>query len=182
MAPRVPRDAAAWEGIPSVAAEALVGRQGPGGGPLPVSAALQYYLPEIFPIPGASEFDRFTHINSPGAGTLTPAALQLRLPQGNIGIIRVITAGVDNMTIATRISFRIRINQGVVQGSAGAFQLFAGAAARVTGSADVFVRIPAGSLVDLAIVNTDGAAYDVGAGYSGWFWADALGRAWRGLV
>jgi hypothetical protein len=182
MTVRTPRDAAAWSDIPSVAAEALVGRQGPGGGPLPVSASLQYYLPEIFPIPGSSEFDRFTHVNSPGAGTLTPAALQLRLPQGNIGILRVINAGVDNMTAVTRISFRIRINQGNVQGPAGNFQLFAGPAARVTGSADVFVRIPAGSLVDLAIVNTDGAAYDVGAGYSGWFWTEALDRAWRGLV
>lgn len=152
------------------------------GAPPPPAPTLSLYLPEVFPIPGAQEFDTFAIVASPAAGTLTPAALRLQLPASSIGIVRVITAGVDDMTQATRLLFRLRVNEAIVPGPAGNFQLFAGVAARATASADVWVKLPAGAIVDLAIVNIDGAAYQVGAGFSGWWWAESLDANWRGQL
>jgi len=152
-----------------------------GSDPTP-TPTLQLYLPEIFPIPGATEFDVFTHAASPGAGTLLPAALRFVLPPSSLGIVRVATAGVDDMTNATRIAFRLRLNGAFVPGPAGNLQLFAGVAARATLSVDCFVRVPGAGVLDVAIVNTDGAAYQVGAGFSGWFWGEAADRRWRGLL
>jgi hypothetical protein len=170
----LPRDMLGWETIPSASSDSPAGQ----GQSRPVIVSLQYYLPEVFPIPGAQEFDLFDVSTSPGAGTTIPAGLRFVMPQSSVGIVRVITAGVDDMTNATRLFFRMVLDGGRVLGPAGNFSLFPGVAARATASADVFVRLPSGATVDVQIVNVDGAAYQVGFGYSGWWWPEALGAAW----
>ena len=130
----IPQDIQRWERIESEPSDSPL-----GGAERPVVASLQYYMPELFPIPGAQEFEVFDIVASPGAGTLTPAGLIFTVPQSCIGVVRVITAGVDDMTNATRLSFQMRLDGGRVLGAAGNFQPFPGVAARATVSADVWV-------------------------------------------
>lgn len=143
--------------------------------------SLELYLPEIFPIPGATEFYADAFQASPGAGTIVPAGLVIQTPQSSLGIVRVFGVGLDDMTQATNVIFRLRINEQPVP-AWGAFRLFPGVAARVTSSSDVFVRVPPNSKIDVAIQNVDGAAYQVGANYSGWFWPESLDKAWKGQL
>jgi hypothetical protein len=145
----------------------------------PVVAALQYYMPEVFPIPGAHEFAFYSIVTSPAAGITPFPAIAFVLQQSAVGIIRVITSGVDDMTNATRLTFRLRINGGVVEGPAGGLIPFPGVAARTTIGEDVWVHLPLGAQVTGEVLNTDGAAYQVGLGYSGWWWPEALGLAWK---
>lgn len=145
----------------------------------PLQRSLQLYLPELNPIPGATEFFVDEIVPSPAAGTLTPAALRIQLPASSLGIVRVFGAGIDDMTNATRIFFRLRVNTAPVP-AWGNFRIFPGVAARATSSADTWVLVPSGGLIDVAIQNVDGAAYQVGVNYSGWFWPESIDRAWRG--
>lgn len=142
---------------------------------------LALYLPEIFPIPGATEFNADAFQASPGVGTIIPAGLVIQTPASSLGIVRVFGVGLDDMTQATNVIFRLRINEQPVP-AWGAFRLFPGVAARVTSSSDVFVRVPPNSKIDVAIQNVDGAAYLVGANYSGWFWPESLDKAWKGQL
>lgn len=153
----------------------------PGRSDAPPINALDIYLPEVFPIPGATEFARDEFASSPAAGTITPAALRLELPQSSLGIIRVFSVGLDDMTQATNVIFRLRVNQRPVP-AWGAFRLFPGVAARVTSSVGTWVLVPPSGVIDVAIQNVDGAAYLVGAGYSGWHWPESLDAAWRGML
>jgi hypothetical protein len=146
-----------------------------------VVRALQLYLPEIFPIPGSTEFEFDAIAASPGVGTIIPAALQQRIPQNSIGIIRVFGQGIDDMTQATRVTWRLIVNNHAAPGW-GAFTLFPGVAARVTSSSDVFVRLPDGAQIEVRIQNADGAAYLTGANYSGWYWPISTDLAWRGQL
>lgn len=173
---KLPQDMQRWQDVESRPAGSPA-----GGQERPVIVALQYYMPEVFPIPGAQEFDLFAIVTLPAVpgSTTTPAALQFTVPQSCIGIVRVVNAGLDDMTNATRVAFQMRLDGGRVLGPAGNFQIFPGVAARATASADVWVRLPQGVTVSVAIVNTDGAAYQVGYGYNGWWWPQALDEAWK---
>jgi hypothetical protein len=85
------------------------------------------------------------------------------------------------MTQATNVTFSLQVNERPVP-AWGAFRMFPGVAARVTSSVGTWVLVPPNSQISVAIINTDGAAYVVGAGYSGWYWPESLDRAWRGLL
>lgn len=148
---------------------------------VPLQRSLGLYLPEVFPIPGATEFYRTAFAASGGLGTITPAALTLQTPQSSLGIVRVFGVGLDGMSAVTDVVFSLRVN-GVPVPAWGAYQLFPGPAARVTESSDVWVKLPPASLVEVAITNRDGAAYTVGANYSGWTWPESLDKAWRGQL
>lgn len=141
--------------------------------------SLELYLPEVYPIPGAVEFEEDAIAASPGAGTIVPAALLLRIPENSIGIIRVFGQGLDDMTNATRVTWGLFVNEVQAPGW-GSVQLFPGVAARVTSSADTFIRLPDGAQISVRITNADGAAYQVGANYSGWYWSITSDKAWRG--
>jgi hypothetical protein len=157
-----PRDIVGWTEVPS--RESQSGLQAGGGG-RPVVAALQFYMPEVYPIPGAHEFSFYEILTTPAAGITAFPNIAFVLPQSAVGIIRVISSGVDDMTNATRLTFRLRVNGGLVEGPAG--------------GQDVFVCLPLGSQITGEVLNTDGAAYQVGLGYSGWWWPEALGTAWK---
>jgi hypothetical protein len=147
----------------------------------PLTRALQYYLPELYPIPGATEFYKSAVAASAGAGTITPAGLALQLPASSLGIVRVFGVGLDDMTQATRVTFSLRVNQIPVP-AWGAFDMFPGVAARVTSTSDTWIVLPSGCLVDVQVINVDGAAYQVGANYSGWFAPESLIKAWLGQL
>ncbi len=160
-----------------------------GGGPLPedyglgqvalVGTFLRRYLPEEFPIPGATEFQRDTFLTSPGAGTQTPAALTFRIPAGSYGIIRGFGVGLNNMTTATDVTFSLRIDDRPVP-AWGTLRMFPGAASRVTTQVGTWVPVEPNSIITVAITNTDGAVYILGANYSGWYWGVAADQAWKG--
>lgn len=151
----------------------------PPGVPMELQRSLQLYLPEVFPIPGATEFYRDEIVTVAVAGSFLPAALITQLPQNSLGIIRVYGVGVDDMTNATRLVFRLRVNQMPVP-AWGAFRIFPGVAARATSSTDVWVVVPNAALIDVQIDNVDGASYQVGVNYSGWWWPESMDRLWRG--
>ena len=160
-----------------------------GGGPLPehygagqvvpMGTFLRRYMPEEFPIPGATEFARDTFLTSPGAGTIIPAALTFRVPAGSIGIIRGFGVGLNNMTTATDVVFSLRVDDRPVP-AWGTFRMFPGAASRVTTQVGTWVTLPPLANVSVAITNVDGAVYILGANFSGWYWGVAADQAWKG--
>lgn len=151
----------------------------PGGtiGP-PTSVTLRRYLPEEFPIPGAIEFQRNGFANLAGAGSAV-TLLRYDNPSSSYGIVRALGGGVDSMTAVTDVTFSLRVNGAPVPGW-GQWRLFPGPAARVSGNVDTWVLLWPGDVVELVIINTDGALYTVGGSFSGWSWAVASDVAWRG--
>ncbi len=146
----------------------------------PATTVLSRYLPEEFPIPGATEFQRDTFLTSPGAGSLTPAALTFQIPSGSYGIVRSFGVGLNLMTAATDVTFSLRVDDRPVP-AWGTFRLFPGAASRVTAQVGTWIELAPASIITIVITNTDGAIYVLGANYSGWYWGTAADQAWRGL-
>lgn len=153
----------------------------PGVTEAPPINSLSLYLPEVFPIPGATEFAADGFVSSPGAGTIAIPGVSVQLPQSSLGIVRVFSIGLDDMTQATDVIFRLRVNQRPVP-AWGAFRMFPGVAARVTASQGVWVPVSPSGVVDVVVQNVDGAVYQVGAGFSGWWWPESLDKAWRGQL
>jgi hypothetical protein len=48
----------------------------------------------------------------------------------------------------------------------------------VGNSFDSFIRVSAGATIEFFYTNTDGGAYKVGGGYSGWHWPESSGARW----
>lgn len=150
----------------------------PGGIPAPSSVTLRRYLPEEAPIPGALEFQRNGFASLVGAGS-TVTLLSFLVPSSSYGIVRALGGGVDNMTTATDVTFSLRRNGAGVP-AWGTWRLFPGAAARATGNVDTWVPLYPGDLLELVILNADGALYTVGGSFSGWTWGVSADEAWRG--
>lgn len=145
----------------------------------PAAMVLSRYLPEEFPIPGATEFQRDTFLTSPGAGTQTPGALTFQIPSGSYGIIRSFGVGLNLMTAATDVVFSLRVDDRPVP-AWGTLRLFPGLASRVTAQVGTWVELSPASIITVVITNVDGAVYILGANYAGWYWGVAADQAWRG--
>lgn len=144
------------------------------------SRATQVYLPEIQPIPGAIQFRRSARFNSPGAGAVEPAALQLRIPAQMIGVIRVFGYGLLAMTAATDVFWTLLFDGNPVPGYER-IDFFPGLVPRVTATeSDILVRFPQGCVISVRFTNVDGAVYDAGANYSGWFYTPEAAARWLG--
>lgn len=150
-----------------------------GPPPLPATRSVQVYLPETFCPPFAQEFRARSVTASPGAGAIEPAELVTQIPDGMLGIIRVFEYDILGLLAGTDVRWSLLINGGAPAGCS-AFRFFPGAAPRVTSSEDVYVRVPKGARISVRIQNNDGAAYTVGAFYSGWFWDEDAARDWLG--
>jgi len=145
----------------------------------PAAMVLSRYLPEEFPIPGATEFQRDTFLTSPGVGTITPGALRFQIPSGSYGIVRSFGVGLNLMTAATDVVFSLRVDDRPVP-AWGTFRLFPGGASRVTAQVGTWIELSPASIITVVITNVDGAVYVLGANYSGWYWGTAADQAWRG--
>lgn len=142
------------------------------------------YLPEIFPIPDAVEFNPSGSATSVGAETGTAITMLptisnalVKLPDQNIGILRGFAVYITNMLTTTNVSWTLMIN-GSPAGGYGAIKLFPRASAFVGNSFDCFIRIPDGAKVGVEFTNTDGGSYIIGASFSGWYWPIASGKRW----
>lgn len=145
----------------------------------PSATVLTRYLPQEFPIPGATEFQRDTFLTSPGAGSITPGALTFRIPTGSYGIIRSFGVGLNLMTAATDVVFSIRVDGRPVP-AWGTLRMFPGAASRVTTQVPTWIELEPSAIITVVITNVDGAVYVLGVNYSGWYWGVAADQAWRG--
>lgn len=142
------------------------------------------YLPEVFPIPDAIEFNPSGSASSVGAETLTAISMTptisnsvVKLPDQNIGIIRGFSVFITNMLAATVVSWTLLIN-GAPAGGYGSIRLYPRAAAFVGNSFDCFIRVSDGATLGVAFTNTDGGTYTIGASFSGWYWPIASGKRW----
>lgn len=147
------------------------------------------YLPEVYPIPDAQEFnpqgsastvgvETGTQINLlPGTGVENSPTGVIRLPKNNIGIIRGFSISITNMLTTTDVNWSLLINGGPA-GGYGTLKLFPRAAAFVGNAFDCFIRVPSGADISVKFSNVDGGTYVVGASVSGWFWPEASGKRW----
>jgi hypothetical protein len=144
-----------------------------------VPSSRQLYLPDVYPIPTAIEFEFAGTVATVGANvqTFIPGTL-FDLPAGYIGLIHTFNISVLSvMTLATNQQFSILINGAPAQGYAG--RTFAGRAAQnFERSFDCALRIPNGGIVSIVNTNVDGAAYTVGADVTGWYMSVADVTRW----
>lgn len=153
----------------------------------PIPRHVPIYLPEIFPIPDAVEFNPSGSASSVGVETgtnitLLPAIVNglLEMPDQNIGIIRGFTISISNMLTTTNVTWTLLVN-GAPAGGYGAIKMFPRASAFVGNSFDTFIRVPDGGTVSVQFSNVDGGTYVIGASLSGWYWPIASGERWLRL-
>jgi hypothetical protein len=152
-----------------------------------VVRVLDIYLPEVFPIPGAQEFQGYyeASIAGPATGAVTTFTQgylgpSLILPSFYSGIIRTVdifataTAG---LLATTRILYTVLVNGVGAQGwiNRTFFE-------RITQSFEVgfdaFIRLPDSAQVAAKVQVVDSNTYDVGIYVTGWYWPTSLGRQW----
>lgn len=162
-----------------------------GGPPAPIGEdaepTLSLYLPEVFPIPGAQEFQITGQANVTGpAGTITVLPAQagsvaaLVLPPHYQGIIRTVdifAGGAAGLTFTTNQIYQILVNGAVAPGW-GSRTFFGRTASSVEQAFDAFIRIPDGGSVTLQNINEDGGTYTVGMWIAGWYWPVVSGQQW----
>lgn len=141
-----------------------------------IDRALQVYLPDIYPIPGASEFNILVTKSTTVAET-ADIGLTLDVPANNIGIIRSVTISVSDMLTTTVVSWTVQVNGAPAQGYFG-LSMYPRVSPFVSNAFDSFIHIPQGGKVRVQYTNTDGGSYTVGASIGGWFWPESLGRQW----
>ncbi len=168
--------------IPSDLAAPYVGRpiagtgvQGPAAPN--VDRSLQVWQPEIFPIPGAQEFNNTVNKSTVAPETNTDFGLSIQLPPYNIGIIRSVSIYITNMLATTNVTYTLNINNAPVGGYSG-LSIFPRVAPSISNSFDSFIRVPQGAKITASFTNTDGGTYVVGFAVSGWFWPQEIGNQW----
>lgn len=156
--------------------DAFVGT--PDGAPT-VDRSLQVYLPEVFPIPAATEFNVVVSKGTSAVETNIDIGLLVSLPQNNVGILRGVSIYINNMLTTTNVTWTVTFNGAPVPGYNN-LSIFPRAAPSVANTFDSFVRIPQGNpmLLKVQYSNNDGGTYTIGAALSGWFWPITLGNLW----
>lgn len=135
------------------------------------------FRPEFFPPPGAVLVNKADFLTSAGGAGSTdvPPGLVFDIPEGRTLVIRSFTEAINAMTTATRVAWRLRggpANGGrVALSGLESLILIPRNADFVTASDDVVIQVEGPQRVDVAIVNTDGAAYIYGAVYNGWHYS-----------
>jgi hypothetical protein len=160
----------------------------PRGGGAVLPKHVPIYMPEVYPIPDATEFNpqgsQATAAVETGQINLTPATGVenvptgiIQLPRNNVGIIRGFSISITNMLTTTDLSWSLLIN-GAPAGGYGTLKLFPRASSFVGNSFDCFIRVPTGAQISVVYRNTDGGTYVIGASVSGWYWSEASGNRW----
>lgn len=160
----------------------------PRGGRETLPLHIPIYLPEVYPIPDAQEFNpqgsrataaaETAQINlAPGTGVANAPTGVFRLPAGNVGIIRGFSISITSMLTTTNMVWSLLINGGPA-GGYGSISLMPRAATFASNNFDTFIRVPSGADISVIHINGDGGTYVVGASISGWYWPEASGRRW----
>jgi len=132
-----------------------------------VGKTLQLYPWWLYKPPQGNDIVVLAQNNFVAGGSVVMANSTTVLDPNYMGIIRGVDIYINTMTAASILSFGIQVNANPVPGY-GIIQVFPRAASSVSMSFDTFIYVPAGGTISIAVTNTDGAAYLVGAGYQGW--------------
>lgn len=145
-----------------------------------VDRSLQVYLPEVFPIPAATEFNPVVSKGTAVIESNIDIGLLVALPQNNEGIVRSVSIYINNMLATTNLTWTLRFNGAPVPGYNN-LSIFPRPAPFVGNTFESFIRIPPGNPMNLTVTysNNDGGTYQIGAALSGWFWPITLGNLWR---
>jgi hypothetical protein len=142
---------------------------------------LGIYLPEVFPIPSAVEFQQFGSGTIVGVNSqLVLAGTRIQIPNHCVGIARTVNifgGGAGGLTFATNLQYTIRINGAGAPGWTNR-TFFGRTASSVEQAFDAFIRIPDGATVDALVTDVDGGSYTVGLWFAGWYWPAEDGRRW----
>jgi hypothetical protein len=145
--------------------------RGPG-----IARMLQVYLPEVYPIPSAIEFNTQVSKDTNVVET-ADIGLTVNIPESNVGIVRAVLLQINDMLTTTNVTWTLQFNGAPVPGYSK-ISMFPRSAPFVGNSFDAFVRVPSGTKITVQYDNVDGGSYKVGAAVSGWFWPESLGQLW----
>ena len=154
-----------------------------GDAPRVSSLSQQIYLPEVFPIPSAVEFNLLGQAPTTAAGQVAipwnnqPGGIYT-VPPNTFGVIRSVSFFITDMLTTTNVSFSIIINTAQVQGYSQ-ITIFPRTAPFVGNGFDSMVRFTGPADIQAIAVNVDGGTYEVGAAVSGWYWTTAADATWR---
>lgn len=147
------------------------------------SLSEQIYLPEVFPIPTAVEFNPLGSAGTAAAGTVNipftglPGGI-LSIPSGTYGVLRSITFYITDMLTTTAMTFTVFINTVPVQGYTQV-PIFPRNAPFVSNGFDCMVRFSGPADITVSATEGDAGTYVVGASLGGWFWGQAADAQWR---
>lgn len=148
----------------------------------PPLKALNLPLVEVFPIPGAQEFNvegdqaSVAVENNTTIATLGPVII----PQGYRGVIRSVSLYIDNMLSTTNVVFSVLINgPGTSPSGYQNLRMFPRVAPFVGNTFDSTVRITGPASLTVIFSNLDGGTYQIGAALSGHFWLISAQDHWK---
>lgn len=153
---------------------------GPNGEPPQISSLTQQiFLPEVYPIPDAKEFNPLgSQATAVVQQNVTIPGTVFNVPANTFGVIRSVTLYITNMLTTTNVDYSLIINNSPAQGYAQ-LQIFPRVAPFVSNGFDCMVRFQGPAEIHVAFDNNDGGNYVVGAAFSGWFWPQASDARWR---
>jgi hypothetical protein len=154
-----------------------IGNGGPGD--VVMGKALVLPLPEDSPIPDAHEFNVQGSIASAVAqnNILVPNTT-VNIPALNMGVLTGVSIYIDNMLLATNVTYTVRYNGAPIPGYTG-LTMFPRVAPFVGNTFASKYRFNGEGVLDVIFSNIDGGAYVVGAALSGWFWPCASDVRWK---
>lgn len=144
------------------------------------------YPPDIYRIPGSSDFNPSGSVQIVGPGTTTAIPLapqvgsvanRIEIPKGNVGVISSVLISITNMVATTNATFSIFIDGAPVPGYAG-ISMTPRVSPYVSAGFDTLVRVPNGSVVTATGTVVDGGTYVLGIAISGWYWAESMAAQW----
>lgn len=137
-----------------------------------------------FHISGASPIGTpFTLANTTPPAIIPGSALQI--PNQSVGVIRSINLNVNTLLATSVLFWSLRFNQTPVQGweALTVFPRAAGFFTLAYGPDETQIPVPDGALVDVTFSVLDGAAYQAGVQYGGWYYdrrlQEVFADAWR---
>lgn len=153
---------------------------GPDGQPPQVSdLTQQIFLPEVFPIPDAKEFNPLgSQATTVVQFNQTITGTTFTVPSSTFGVIRSVTLYITNMLTTTNVTYSLVINNSPVQGY-NQLSIFPRAAPFVSNAFDCMLRFSGPADIKMVFDNRDGGTYVVGGAYSGWFWPQSSDTRWR---
>jgi hypothetical protein len=137
-------------------------------------------LPEDSPIPDAHEFNVVGSIASAvvnAAPILIPGTV-VNIPNLNMGVLTGVSIYIDNMLLATNVTYTVRYNGAPIPGYQG-LSMFPRVAPFVGNTFSSKYRFNGEGVLDVVFNNLDGGTYLIGAALSGWFWPAASDVRWK---
>lgn len=164
---------------------------GPGGGTGGPGQAdvLRVQFPPIYLPPAGAQnfFAAGNQAFGPGPvafAAFTGAQASVKLPQGMPGVIRSYTLLVNGLLLTSAIQFSIRANNSPLAGVGNVLMPQGGVAVFIDSpdSPGVFIKVPAGALIQVFAQVTDAVAYSLSFSLRGWMYNKTVEDQWRGII